>query len=289
MAQTAERRVAREGLVRVKPFKLAQRDGDGEAGDGLTLEGHAGVFNSPTVIDSWEGRFVETIAPGAFKKTFRERTPVMQFDHGHHPLVGSIPIGRYKDVHEDDIGAYSLGRLHDNWLVEPVREAIESESITGMSFRFTVVREEWRDKDGKVIKDDMDLLDLLWSSTDEEPVRTLREVKVPEMGPVVFPAYDGTDVGVRSGRTVIDLAELRTNPEVRKTLARTLYLAERATVGADTEGGTPQEEPAPAPEGDTPQPAPAAPVEEEQPTEPDDRAAVLAAEMRARLERLHRG
>lgn len=285
MTETRIRKVARDGLLRVKPFQLAKRDGEGgEASDGLTLEGHAAAFNSPTVIDSWEGRFVEQIAPGAFKKTFRERTPVMQFDHGHHPLVGSIPIGRYKDVHEDDIGAYSLGRLHDNWLVEPVREAIESESIKGMSFRFSIVREEWRNLDGKLLKDDEEVLRLLMSDSDEEPVRTLRELKVPEMGPVVFPAYEATDVGVRSGRTVIDLGELRTNPEARRTLAHTLYMAERATLGGNADEGTPEvaTPPADASEG-TPQPVQGAPASTE---EPDDRTAVLAARMRARLDAL---
>ena len=39
-----------------------------EGGDGRTLEGYAAVFNQPTEINSWEGHFNETIAPGAFKK-----------------------------------------------------------------------------------------------------------------------------------------------------------------------------------------------------------------------------
>jgi HK97 family phage prohead protease len=280
--------VAREGLVRQVPFTLLERDSsDGETGDGLTLEGHAAVFNSPTLIDSWEGRFVEQIAPGAFKKTFRERTPVMQFDHGHHPLIGSIPIGRYQDVHEDDIGAYCRGRLLDNWLVQPVREAIAERAVKGMSFRFTVVRDEWRDKDGKLLKNDEDILQLLYSPAEDEPVRTHKELKVPEMGPVVFPAYEETEVGVRSGRTVIDLGELRDNPEARKTLARTLFLAERTTLSVSNDDGTPEETPPPAsssegtPQGDNPAPAST--------PEPEDRTAALAVWMRARLETLTKG
>ncbi len=31
--------------------------------DGFTLEGYAAVFNTPTLIDSWEGRFEERILP----------------------------------------------------------------------------------------------------------------------------------------------------------------------------------------------------------------------------------
>lgn len=239
MAHDERREIAREGLRRVMPFTLDRAAGQG--GDGLTLEGHAAVFNSPTVIDSWEGRFREQTAPGAFKKTFQERTPVLQFDHGHHPLIGSIPIGRINSAKEDSKGAAIKARLADNWLIQPVRDAIANESINGMSFRFSVVREEWRDADGNLVTDPQKILRAIYSSDglpeSQLMLRTLREVKVPELGPVVFPAYEATDVGVRSGRTVIDLSTLRKDPDARKQLARTLFLAEQGNTAEDTEDG----------------------------------------------------
>lgn len=174
------------------------RDDSNDGGDGFTLSGHAAVFNQTTEIDSWEGRFLEQIAPGAFRKTIRERTPVLQFDHGHHPLVGSIPIGSITDLREDDEGLAVTARLSDNWLIEPVRMAIKERNVTGMSFRFEVVREEWRDASGKLVRND-ELLGLLWEAGDRGPItRTLKELKVAELGPVVFPAYRGTDVDVRA-------------------------------------------------------------------------------------------
>lgn len=281
------RRVVREGLRRTTPFTLAHRatqEGQ-EPDDGLTLEGHAAVFGVRTVINSWEGRFTEEIAPGAFKKTFRERTPVLQFDHGSHPLLGSIPIGRVREVREDDVGAYTLARLHDNWLVQPVRDAIAEESITGMSFRFSVVREEWRDEDDKLIKDEDDLLRILWGDTDA-PYRTLKELRVPELGPVVFPQYEETEVGVRS--TVIDLGQLATNRDARSELARSLFAAERATLGgSETDTPDPVEEP---PVGDSE----GTPATDEEPPAGDDtqqtadRTAELAERMRERLQTLNR-
>lgn len=48
-----------------------------------------------------------------------------------------------------------------------------------MSFRFRVTREEW-------------------DETGDIPVRTIRELDLFELGPVVFPAYEATSVGVRS-------------------------------------------------------------------------------------------
>lgn len=226
-------------LRRATPFAIRATD-DGEASDGLTLDGYAAVFNRETIIDSWEGRFKEKIAPGAMKKSFRENPPRVQFDHGHHPLIGSIPIGSVEDVREEvdpvlapEGGAHIIARMHDNWLTQPVRDAIASGSVDGMSFRFSVVREEWHDHSGKRITDEDDLRSQLrrtWmeSVPDEELlVRTLKELRVPELGPVVWPAYSDTSVGVRSQMIEIDLARLG-DPEQRNKLAQAVLMADRA-------------------------------------------------------------
>lgn len=183
-------------LERSAPFKLT-RSVETNTGDGLTFEGYAAVFNAPTRIDSWEGTFDETIAPGAFKKTLRERTPVLQFDHGHHPLIGSIPIGSINSAAEDDHGVRVSARLTNNWLIQPVRDAIASGAVNGMSFRFEVVRERWTDADGKVITDPMRLMEMLYDN-ESGLQRTLVELRCRELGPVVFPAYPDTTASVRS-------------------------------------------------------------------------------------------
>jgi len=197
----------------VPPFE-ARAEADG---DGLTLEGYGAVFGSPTRIDSWEGIFDEEIAKGAFKRSLKERTPVLQFDHGRHGYVGSIPIGSFESIREDDHGLHVVARLHDNQLVQPVRDAIKSEAISGMSFRFQVVKDEWRDATGKLVKPE-DVTRLLWTSDRADPSsilkRTLREVVLHEVGPVVFPAYGDTSVGVRSTE------QLLKDPQVRAELAR---------------------------------------------------------------------
>jgi hypothetical protein len=113
---------------------------DPAPGDGLTLEGYAAVFNSPTLINDWDGEYEETIAPGAFKRTINARTPVLQFDHGQHPVLGSIPIGAIESLSEDTRGLFVRARLFENWMTEPVRQAIDAGAIDGMSFRFQVGR-----------------------------------------------------------------------------------------------------------------------------------------------------
>lgn len=173
---------------RFAPFELrATNDADG-----LTLEGYAAVFDSPAAINSWEGRFTETIARGAFTKTIAERTPVLQFDHGTHPLIGSIPLGQIRSLSEDDHGLFVSARLSDNWLIEPIRDAIRDGAVDGMSFQFQVPK----GKDS-------------WN--DERTERTIHEVILHELGPVVFPAYADTAVGVRSDadNNLLELIEAR--------------------------------------------------------------------------------
>ena len=170
-----------------------------EGSDGRNLDGYAAVFGASTEINSWEGRFTETIAKGAFRKTLRERKNVlMQWNHGGDSRVGHTPIGHYTELVEDDHGLRVKGRLFDNDLVEPIRQAIEAGAITGMSFKFRVVRDDWTDNKGKRVKPD-ELYELLYEPGERGPLqRTIKEVQLYEAGPVSTPAYEQTSVGVRS-------------------------------------------------------------------------------------------
>jgi len=241
MVDTLIRPVVREDLIREAVFRTRDADTDQSTGDGFTIAGHGAVFNVRTTIDSWEGAFEEEIHPGAFKRTLRNQTPMMQYDHGRHPLIGSIPLGVWTTAQEDDQGVWVEGRITDNWLMQPVRDAIENGGVKGMSFRFSVVRETWVDQAGTRIKpEDVELAlwapDRLGYEVALPLVRQLKEVRAPEIGPVAWPAYVQTDVGVRSlpgldvadgRRVVIDLARLD-SPAMRATLARAVFLADNA-------------------------------------------------------------
>jgi len=197
--ESARSTETRSDLYRNVPFEFRTAE---DTGDGLTLTGYAAVFNRSTMIDNYEGRFEERIRPGAFKRSINAKMPVLQFEHGRHPLLGSMPLGQITKLREDEHGLYVEARLADNWLIQPVRDAIASGSIDGMSFRFQVVRDSV-DESG------------------DTPVRTLEEVKLLELGPVVFPAYAETSVGVRSA----DLSPLFSLPQDdRQAIARALVL-----------------------------------------------------------------
>jgi uncharacterized protein len=223
--------------VREAPFALVRDPRvDGQPDDGATLDGWGAIFSSPTIIDSWEGRFVETIAPGSMAQSFRDSPPLVQYDHGRHPLIGSLPIAALLSATEDSHptlaprgGAHIVARIIDNWLFSPVREAIRAGAISGMSFRFEVLDEEWHYSDGRPIPSDRALiaeLEKTWDDTvpdDELPVRTLKLLSVKEIGPVAFPAYTDTSVTVRQG--TIDLDRLQ-EPEQRNLLARAIFTAD---------------------------------------------------------------
>jgi uncharacterized protein len=154
-------------------------------GDGLSVSGYIAKFREPTVIQDWAGEYTEEIRPGAFARSLAQRPATkvkMQFNHGHDSAFGALPIGVWTDLREDRKGLWGEGRIHDNWHTIPIRHAIESGALDGMSFKFKVLGERVK-KAEKV---------------GELDHRTLTEVALFEAGVVVHPAYEGTTVGLRS-------------------------------------------------------------------------------------------
>ncbi len=173
----------RDDLIRMVEMPDAQFElrADDE-GEGLgTLIGYAARFNIETVIHGWEGHFREVIAPGAFKKTLEERGDKVKilFNHGMDPSIGDKPLGRASIIEEDKTGLRVEVPLDDTSYNRDLAASIRSGALDGMSFRFSVVRDE-----EETIDDDL-------------PLRTLKEVRLFEVGPVTFPAYEATSVGIR--------------------------------------------------------------------------------------------
>lgn len=173
---------------------------DAAAGDGTTMYGHFAVFDTWTEIDSWyEGRFLERLALGSFKKTFKENRSQVRvaFDHGYDWQIGDKPLGPIDELREEDEGAYYevplLDASYNHDFVLPALqgrlmngEQRGSEGLLGASFRFRVVKDEW-EREPKASATNPDAL----------PERTIREVRLYEFGPVVYPAYDEATAKVR--------------------------------------------------------------------------------------------
>jgi HK97 family phage prohead protease len=174
----------REDLFRSTPPLEVRSAEDGR----MTLFGHFSVFNRWTEIDSiFEGRFMERIAPGAFSKTLKEsgsRAKIM-WNHGCSDLLRDVLIAKPLVAREDERGGYyeaELFRGLPEWLYEGLRE-----NVYGASFRFGAVREEWVDHPERSEHNPEGL-----------PERTVTEARVPEWGPVSWPAYDDATAMVRS-------------------------------------------------------------------------------------------
>lgn len=168
------------------------------AGDGTTMYGHFSKFDTWYEINSWiEGHFVERTVKGAFRKTIRENRDVVKvaFDHGYDQQIGDKPIGPIDVLREEDEGPYyEVPLLDTDYNRNFVLPALQGRtmdgrtfgSVLGSSFRFRVTRDEWVMEPKKSA-----------FNPDGVPERTIREVRLYEFGPVVYPANPEATAMVR--------------------------------------------------------------------------------------------
>ena len=172
----------REDLIRMETGTLEYRAAD-DGGESLgTLFGYAAVFDDWTEIHSWEGDFKERIVGGAFRKTLRERREQVKvlFNHGMDPQIGDKPLGKPRTMKEDQRGLFVEVPLDDTSYNKDIRALLASGALDGMSIRMSVVEEGWEFPEKGL------------------PERTIRSLKLYELGPVTFPAYSATQAGVRA-------------------------------------------------------------------------------------------
>jgi HK97 family phage prohead protease len=190
-------------FYRMVPTDPAEMRVDGD--DGNTLVGYPIVFNAWAEINGWEGRFLERIAPGAVTKTLKDRGGEVKvlYDHGFDPQIGNKPLGKPSLMEPRDRGLYIEVPLDDTSYNRDLKASLKSGAIDGMSFRFTVTREDTE------LPDD---------PTDHNPdrleERTIRELKLFEVGPVTWPAYEATTAGVRSREEYADRRRLADYNEI---------------------------------------------------------------------------
>lgn len=147
-----------------------------ETATGMTFEGYAAVFNSPSLPLSGSprgGTFIERIAPGSFIRSLKARNDIkLLWNHDTSEVLGSTRSGTLKLV-EDERGLKVTASLPNTSAGRDAAELLRRGDVDAMSFGFTVPR------DG----DD-------WNSEGNE--RTLREVMLHEVSIVAFPAYAET-------------------------------------------------------------------------------------------------
>lgn len=169
------------------------------AADDNAITGVASVFydGTPgTEYELWSGVF-ERILPGAFDRAIKENDDVRALFNHDPSLLLARTTSHTLRLWVDKIGLRYEIDPGDTQVARDVLIHIERGDVTGSSFAFTPTDESWRKEAGKEI-------------------REIKGVKLYDVAPVTYPAYEATSAGTRSNA---DPDEARVAYDAWKTAA----------------------------------------------------------------------
>jgi len=173
-----------------------------------TIVGYAAVFNSPTLIGSEEYGWIEVVSTGAFDATLRSDIDVLAlYSHELERLLGRQSSGTLR-LSIDEKGLRYEIDLPDTTDGRDVGVLVERGDLRGSSFGFNVTKQEW-------------------DETVNPPKRTIMAVDLYEVTVTASPAYDDTEVGMRSlteAREARKAAEISKRAEKRVSIGRRLQM-----------------------------------------------------------------
>jgi HK97 family phage prohead protease len=149
--------------------------------EGVKVEGYAAVFNDGAMIGDY---FKELIHPGAFANALKRGEDVpFVIEHAGLPLArtssGTLTLA--EDAHGLKMASALDPQDPDVMRIVP---KMKRGDLSKMSFAFRAVRQEW-DETGPVM------------------TRHLYEVELYDVSIVTTPAYDGTEIALRSRPLVV--------------------------------------------------------------------------------------
>jgi len=152
--------------------------------DQPVISGLAAVFydgSEATEYKLWEGTY-ERILPGAFDRAVKEDDVRGLFNHDANLVLGRTTANTLKlRTNKKGLG-YQIEPA-DTTVQKDVREHIGRGDVSGSSFAFVVTDEVWR----KETIDD-----------EERYIREITGVRLYDVGPVTFPAYEATSAELNS-------------------------------------------------------------------------------------------
>lgn len=202
-------------------------------GGGVELVGHAAVFDQWTTLYSgkyWEWR--EIVRPKAFKRAIKEKQDVRALlNHDPNFVIARTKAGSLK-LSEDETGLLAVIVPPDtqtirDLVVEPIRRG----DIDQMSFAFLP-----RTSDEETIKEKKDVtiidrggerITIRYEGEKRIEEREVLDADLYDVSPVTYPAYVGTDIGVRSSEWSAELRariEAEDKPFRRSAPKREHYL-----------------------------------------------------------------
>ena len=171
-----ERRMTPAGEIKVE----TRADG------GKTIVGYGAVFHREGEAGT-EYRLgsdiVERIAPTAFNRALQEKHDARAlFNHDPNMLLGRAGAATLR-LSVDQRGLRYEIDIPDTQVGKDVATSIARGDLTGSSFAFAI-----NGKDGQ-----------RFEKGKERDVRHILDVNLYDVGPVTYPAYEGTTTGLRSG------------------------------------------------------------------------------------------
>lgn len=149
------------------------------------IVGYGAVFydgTEATEYELWAG-LRERVMPTAFDRALKEGQDVRGlFNHDANYILGRTGPGTMK-ISKDAKGLRYEISPADTDQARTVLSAIDRGDVSGSSFGFRVVEQLWRE-------------------VGDTDIRELLDLDVFDVGPVVFPAYTGTDVAIRAAGSV---------------------------------------------------------------------------------------
>ena len=168
------------------------------------ISGYAVKWEQLSQKLGWFYRFQEKFAKGAFEESLSNDTQRALWNHNTDIVLGNTKNSTLV-VEEDDVGLRFDIDLPNNSWGNDVYESISRGDVDGVSFGFTMQKEEWDESDPDNI------------------VRTVNQAKLFEVSPTPFPAYEGvSEVSARSMdeayKTYIEANKPEKSPEESRWL-----------------------------------------------------------------------
>lgn len=166
------------------PARAVTRDADGAM---PIMEVRFSAYGEWYEINShWEGHFMERTELGAFAKTIAESGSQVRclFNHGFDPQIGEKVLGEITDLREEVDSPVARVPLFDTSYNHDLLPGLESGQY-GSSMRMQVVKDEWNDDPGASDHNPKGL-----------PERTIKEVRLFELGPVTWPANPSSTASI---------------------------------------------------------------------------------------------
>ena len=142
--------------------------------DGQRIRGYAVVFNS---LSEDLGGFREVITPAAVDRTLADALDVRALvNHDSSKVIGRTKAGTLR-LSKDTRGLRVEIDPPDNTIGRDILESVKRGDVTGMSFRFEALKDDWRSEGGM-------------------PIRSVTDMLIQEVSIATFPAYSASDVTV---------------------------------------------------------------------------------------------